>query len=489
MTLPTLTQAFGQQGSADSPIYYWPENSEVVASAARFNEINQALYGFIKQLESETGTTLTAHENTLADHTTTLLQQAAALANRYTKAEADATTQALTTAIQTAQTALDNLNSLYQTDAEATAALTALSEQWNATSADFQATVAGWMNARYTKTETDNLLAQKADNGDSYTRGEADQLLSQKAAATHNHTLKVGNGAVEMFQVGTQERIDFKPGHGISLAFDDNLNQITVSTDLAADFTVSEQNIIGLLRDNVSADGDTLAKLRALIAALETALTADDVNLDTLQEVITRIKSDEGLITSLTSGKVNVSDIIDSLTSTASNKPLSAAQGHALKGLIDSLETATATALAARYSKAEADAAISGAVATETTRAQNAETALSTAIAEETTRAQAAEATRYTKAEADALLLNKADQASTYTKAETVNLMDTRIQAVVGTAPAALDTLQEIAAQLASDESAAAALTNTVAGKASAVHSHSLPYLKANGTTLNISIS
>jgi len=40
------------------------------------------------------------------------------------------------------------------------------------------------------------------------------------------------------------------------------------------------------------------------------------------------------------------------------------------------------------------------------------------------------------------------------------------IQAVVGAAPAALDTLAEIATQLASDESAAAALVTTVSGKA-----------------------
>jgi phage-related tail fiber protein len=48
-----------------------------------------------------------------------------------------------------------------------------------------------------------------------------------------------------------------------------------------------------------------------------------------------------------------------------------------------------------------------------------------------------------------------------YTKTET----DSRIQAVVGAAPAALDTLKEIADQLASDESAVAALTLSVSGK------------------------
>jgi hypothetical protein len=56
----------------------------------------------------------------------------------------------------------------------------------------------------------------------------------------------------------------------------------------------------------------------------------------------------------------------------------------------------------------------------------------------------------------------KANQATTYTKAES----DASIQAIVGAAPAAMNTLVEIAAQLASDETAAAALVNTVALKA-----------------------
>ena len=46
------------------------------------------------------------------------------------------------------------------------------------------------------------------------------------------------------------------------------------------------------------------------------------------------------------------------------------------------------------------------------------------------------------------------------------NALDTRIKNIIGSAPAALDTLGEIAAQLASDENAAGVLTATVATKA-----------------------
>lgn len=52
------------------------------------------------------------------------------------------------------------------------------------------------------------------------------------------------------------------------------------------------------------------------------------------------------------------------------------------------------------------------------------------------------------------------------TEAEVGALVDGRIQTLVGTAPANLDTLQEISAALAADDDAVAALTSTIAGKA-----------------------
>jgi hypothetical protein len=64
--------------------------------------------------------------------------------------------------------------------------------------------------------------------------------------------------------------------------------------------------------------------------------------------------------------------------------------------------------------------------------------------------------------EAQTALDLKANQATTYTKIET----DSAIQAVIGAAPIALNTLVEIAAQLATDESAASALTTAVSLKA-----------------------
>lgn len=61
----------------------------------------------------------------------------------------------------------------------------------------------------------------------------------------------------------------------------------------------------------------------------------------------------------------------------------------------------------------------------------------------------------------DTQLLAKADKVSIYTKAET----DSRIQNIVAAAPAALDTLQEIAAALDNDPDFAGTMTSQLAGK------------------------
>lgn len=69
-------------------------------------------------------------------------------------------------------------------------------------------------------------------------------------------------------------------------------------------------------------------------------------------------------------------------------------------------------------------------------------------------------------------------------KADTT-YVDSQLQAIIGAAPAALDTLKEIADQLASDESAASALTNTVAAKADKTYVDTKLALKTNDADLS----
>ena len=115
--------------------------------------------------------------------------------------------------------------------------------------------------------------------------------------------------------------------------------------------------------------------------------------------------------------------------------------------------------VATTYSKAQVDAAITGATPS-----------FSTLTGKPTTVAGFGITDVMTSTATQTALDLKANQATTYTKTET----DGRIQTIVGAAPLALDTLAEIATQLASDESAAAALVTTVATKVDKVTGKSL---------------
>lgn len=83
-----------------------------------------------------------------------------------------------------------------------------------------------------------------------------------------------------------------------------------------------------------------IADLQTAISGINTLLQSDDVNLDSVQELVDYIKNNRSLIDGITTAKVSVADIIDALDSTEAGKPLSAAQGKVLKGLVDAL-TAT----------------------------------------------------------------------------------------------------------------------------------------------------
>lgn len=69
-----------------------------------------------------------------------------------------------------------------------------------------------------------------------------------------------------------------------------------------------------------------------------------------------------------------------------------------------------------------------------------------------------------TTSAASSTYLTQAAAASTYA---TPSYVTTQIQAVVGAAPAALDTLQELAASLSNDANFASSVTNSLSGKAS----------------------
>lgn len=79
--------------------------------------------------------------------------------------------------------------------------------------------------------------------------------------------------------------------------------------------------------------------LKDLITGIQNLLLSNDTDLDTIQEIVTYIKSNKSLIDSITTAKVSVADIVDNLTSQLANKPLSAKQGYVLKGMVDDILT------------------------------------------------------------------------------------------------------------------------------------------------------
>ena len=116
--------------------------------------------------------------------------------------------------------------------------------------------------------------------------------------------------------------------------------------------TVKKSEIVNNVTSDSSTDPLSAAQgkyLKGLIDAINTLLASDDTTLDELQEVVSYIKTNRGLITAITTSKVSVSDIIDALNSTATNKPLSANQGKVLKGYIDAIHTTLTPTITETY--------------------------------------------------------------------------------------------------------------------------------------------
>ena len=116
----------------------------------------------------------------------------------------------------------------------------------------------------------------------------------------------------------------------------------------------------------------------------------------------------------------------------------------------------------------------------EVTRATNKENALQTNLNNEIARAKSAEGTlttnlnnEVTRAKSEENKINTALN-NVYTKTETFtkNEVTKKIQDIVGAAPAALDTLQEIAKSLNNDSDFAGTITNELSKKANKSHTH-----------------
>lgn len=110
---------------------------------------------------------------------------------------------------------------------------------------------------------------------------------------------------------------------------------------LPAQITAAHDNAVSEVLGGVADGGNTLAKVYALITALQALVRSDDVSLDTVQEIVSYIKTNASDLTLMGTSKVGYADIVNGLTTaiTIEKKTLDARQGKVLKDLIDALTT------------------------------------------------------------------------------------------------------------------------------------------------------
>lgn len=103
-------------------------------------------------------------------------------------------------------------------------------------------------------------------------------------------------------------------------------------------------NIINALNDTSTNKALSALQGKVLqdqITAIQNLLQSDDTALDQLQEVVTYIKANRGLIEGITTGKMGFTDLITNYNSNLANKPVSASVTYALKILIDNIVNGT----------------------------------------------------------------------------------------------------------------------------------------------------
>lgn len=165
----------------------------------------------------------------------------------------------------------------------------------------------------------------------------------------------ISSGAVTAEQIETA--LGYIPANSSTVATQFNSIQNDVDTKIDATqhsslvSTATLNSAVAAVQDGVATEGNTLAKLYALIQSINTLLTSDNANLDTLQEVVDFVETHQSDLTSLGANKLNISDVINNLTSLETAKALSAAQGKVLSDLIALKEDAITAGSANQYIK------------------------------------------------------------------------------------------------------------------------------------------
>ena len=167
-----ITSKTYEQAVATGDLFRW--FNDAMASADRFNLNVQYLTDLLHGLDVKTDQALTGHDGRLANTETTLSAQATALNSKAVQSEMD---QALADLRQQ----LSLLNDTYATDVEVAQVIQQVTQAWQGADTSLQEMLNTLINDRYTKVQTNDLLAGKADSLAVYTQAQVDDRLSYKA--------------------------------------------------------------------------------------------------------------------------------------------------------------------------------------------------------------------------------------------------------------------------------------------------------------------
>ena len=243
--------------------------------------------------------------------------------------------------------------------------------------------------------------------------------------------------------------------------------------DMVGKVTAGELKDLAEVNNAIAAEVSRAQTKEAEIDATLAVINGDKDVVGSIANGVESVKkyADEAIATTLSNHNTDLSALTDNLNSEISRAK---ASEKALGDRLDTVETVVGNHTAALNDLATADNDLSNSLASEVSRATTKEGEIDAALAvingdKETIGSIAHcldDAKHYTDNQlANAKTQNSAELADAIKDFATKSEVDGRIEGIIGTAPAAFDTLGEIADKLAEDSDAIAAINGVLVGK------------------------
>lgn len=192
----------------------------------------------------------------------------------------------------------------------------------------------------------DGVQAFSSNLGTIVMSADVDQNVQLKTTGSGDiEFFPSGNGAIQMkgsVQIPSNKFIMTNDGTDVHFAAGIIINgNLTGMDNIYTKTETVAQVDTGLasVRGAAPASYDTLGKIAAKIAILDAMLFSGDVNMDTIQEIVTAVTTNKGLFDSLAASKVSKTSIVNNLTTSDATGVLSAFQGVTIKAALDALSS------------------------------------------------------------------------------------------------------------------------------------------------------